>query len=46
MLLAQAINKMALEDVGSMPLGQAFVRTMCCDNMTGMREGTAPYLGV
>ena len=41
--LANAINKAALEGVGSIPLGQAFVRTMFRSNVTGMREGGAPY---
>ncbi len=41
--LARAINKAALEGVGSIPLGQAFVRTMYRGNLTGMREGSAPY---
>ena len=41
--LARAINKTALEGVGSIPLGQAFVRTMYRANLTGMREGSAPY---
>jgi peptide/nickel transport system substrate-binding protein len=41
--LANAINKAALEGVGSIPLGQAFVRTMFRDTVTGMAEGGAPY---
>jgi peptide/nickel transport system substrate-binding protein len=41
--LAAAINKAALEGVGSIPLGQAFVRTMFRDNVNGMAEGSAPY---
>lgn len=41
--LADAINKAALEGVASIPLGQAFVRTMFRDSVTGMREGGAPY---
>ena len=41
--LANAINKAALESVASIPLGQAFVRTMFRDNVLGMAEGGAPY---
>jgi peptide/nickel transport system substrate-binding protein len=41
--LASAINKAALEGVASIPLGQAFIRTMFRDNITGIAEGGAPY---
>ena len=41
--LAGAINKAALEGVASIPLGQAFVRTMFRDSVIGMAEGGAPY---
>ena len=41
--LADAINKTALEKVASIPLGQAFVRTMFRDSVVGMAEGGAPY---
>ncbi len=41
--LADAINKAALEGVASIALGQAFIRTMFRDNVTGMAEGGAPY---
>ena len=41
--LAHEINREAMEGVGSIPLGQAFVRTMFRKSVTGMREGGAPY---
>ena len=41
--VALDINKAALEGVASIPLGQAFIRTMYRKSVTGMREGSAPY---
>jgi peptide/nickel transport system substrate-binding protein len=41
--LADGINKAALEGVASIPLGQAFIRTMYRDSITGMAEGGSPY---
>jgi peptide/nickel transport system substrate-binding protein len=41
--LAFAINRAALEGVASIPLGQAFIRTMYRDSVVGMAEGGAPY---
>lgn len=40
---ADGINKAALEGVASIPLGQAFIRTMYRDSITGMAEGGSPY---
>ncbi len=41
--LAHEINKAALEGVATVPLGQAFVRTMYRKSITGIRQGGAPY---
>jgi peptide/nickel transport system substrate-binding protein len=41
--IADAINKAAMDGVGSIPLGQAFIRTMFRDTVTGMAEGGSPY---
>lgn len=41
--LAGEINKAAMEGVASIPLGQAFVRTMYRKSIAGMRQGSAPY---
>lgn len=41
--LADAVNKAALEGVASIPLGQAFIRTMYRASITGVRQGGAPY---
>ena len=41
--LADAINKAAMEGVASIPLGQAFIRTMFRASVTGVRQGGAPY---
>ncbi len=41
--LADAMNLIAMQGAGTIPLGQAFIRTMYRNSMIGMREGAAPY---
>ena len=41
--LADAINKAAMEGVASIPLGQAFIRTMFRTSITDVPRGGAPY---
>jgi len=41
--LADGINQAALEGVASIPLGQAFIRTIFRASITGVRQGGAPY---
>ena len=41
--IADAINKAAMDGVASIPLGQAFIRTMFRASVTGVRQGGAPY---
>lgn len=40
---AQAINRLALEDVATVPVGQFFLQTAFRKRLTGVLQGVAPY---
>jgi peptide/nickel transport system substrate-binding protein len=41
--IADAVNKLAQDDVATVPLGQFFIRTAYRSNLTGFVKGSMPY---
>jgi len=41
--LAQALNRLALEEVATLPVGQFFLQTAFRKRLTGVLQGVAPY---